>query len=476
MHAAELKQETGLLPADLLFSVFCLRFRRSPSLRPARRRHLHRIRPSVAQGVEEEGLHGLAGDAAHGLRVPVQLLPVPGQEGVVVVDDVGLVVQKNPARLLQEGRVDDALEQGFPAAGLEVEAPLPADRGARHQAPAQAAPEEIPAAPQVDELRLPGADDPGGAHLLQEGGQGAVQGAGGDVPQAVQGQQGEEAVGGGAPVRGPGAGLPEEAGLLGDLAEAQGGHDDLPLPLLLHVLLGVGEGQGIRQHLLAGDAGHGGLQGAQVPDLPVPPGQQPLLRALRQRLPGQGFRLGGGGEIRLGIRVNGQGEGIDRPGVRLGSLPQEDINSRFGIRYQVAAGRKLNSPGLIRTSFLAKGAVAPKKVAGLAFTPVSSRDATQNAYLSAAMQLPAGQKSVRFHLQAKDTRGRTLAGLWMAIAVDGATVFTGQGNALHHRTVDVDFAPGAHQLEIFFSASYPDDALDILVEDAEGQPTPFPRA
>ncbi|MBQ6923448.1 MAG: tetratricopeptide repeat protein [Kiritimatiellae bacterium] len=173
------------------------------------------------------------------------------------------------------------------------------------------------------------------------------------------------------------------------------------------------------------------------------------------------------------IRLTGQ---LLDESVRLGSLPQEDINSRFGIRYQVAAGRKLNSPGLIRTSFLAKGAVAPKKVAGLAFTPVSSRDATQNAYLSAAMQLPAGQKSVRFHLQAKDTRGRTLAGLWMAIAVDGATVFTGQGNALHHRTVDVDFAPGAHQLEIFFSASYPDDALDILVEDAEGHPTPFPAA
>ena len=126
--------------------------------------------------------------------------------------------------------------------------------------------------------------------------------------------------------------------------------------------------------------------------------------------------------------------------IRLGSFPQEDINGRFGISYQVAAGRKLNSPALIRTAFSAKGAAAPKKVTGLAFTPVyPNRDAAQNAYISAPMQLPAGQKTVRFHLQAKDTKGRTLAGLWMAIAVDGATVFTGQGNSLHRRTVDVDF-------------------------------------
>ncbi len=163
--------------------------------------------------------------------------------------------------------------------------------------------------------------------------------------------------------------------------------------------------------------------------------------------------------------------------VRLGSFPQEDINGRFGISYQVAAGSKLNSAALIRTSFSAKGAVAPKKVQSLAFTPVfQNKDAAQNAFLSAPMQLPAGQKSVRFHLQAKDTKGRTLAGLWMAIAVDGATVFTGQGNSLHNRTVDIDFTPGAHQLEMFFSASYPDDALDILVEDEKGQPVPFPSA
>ena len=163
--------------------------------------------------------------------------------------------------------------------------------------------------------------------------------------------------------------------------------------------------------------------------------------------------------------------------ITLGSLPKEDINQRFGIRYQVAQGRKLNQEGLIRTAFAAKGAVAPKKVTGLSFTPVANnRDLAQNAMLSVPFQLPAAQKSIRFKLLAKDTKGRTLAGLWMAIAVDGATVFTGQGNSLHRRTVDIDVEPGPHLLEVFFSASYPDDALDMLVENADGGDTPFPAA
>ena len=170
------------------------------------------------------------------------------------------------------------------------------------------------------------------------------------------------------------------------------------------------------------------------------------------------------------------GEFLDET-TRLGTLPQEDINSRYGIRYQVATGLKLNSPSLIRTAFAAKGAAAPKKVNGLAFTPYfPNRDVAQNAMLAAAVQLPAGQTRVTFLLEAKDTKGRTLSGLWMAMAVDGATVFTGQGNALHRHTFDVDFTPGPHLLEVFFSASYVDDALNIWVQEEDGATHPLPAA
>lgn len=162
---------------------------------------------------------------------------------------------------------------------------------------------------------------------------------------------------------------------------------------------------------------------------------------------------------------------------RFATLPQEDINQRYGIHYQVAAGRKLNQESLIRSEFSSAKAPAAKKVNGLSFVPVvPNRDFTQNALLSCPFMLPAGQSSVRFRLMAKDTKGRTLAGLWMAIAVDGVTVFSGQGNSLHRKIVDFDVLPGPHQLEIFFSANFPEDALDILVEDETGKTEPFPAA
>ena len=160
----------------------------------------------------------------------------------------------------------------------------------------------------------------------------------------------------------------------------------------------------------------------------------------------------------------------------LGTLPQGDLAKRFGVHYQVAAGRKLNSVALIRSQFSSDKAPAAKVVKDLAFTPVSNRDQQQNAMLSAPFMLPKDQKSVRFHLEAVDTKGRTLAGLWMAICVDGVEVFSGQGNSLHDQQVDFDVTAGPHLLEIFFSASYPDDALRIHVEKEDGTLQQFPEA
>ena len=160
----------------------------------------------------------------------------------------------------------------------------------------------------------------------------------------------------------------------------------------------------------------------------------------------------------------------------LGTLPQGDISKRYGIHYQVAAGRKLNSSALIRSQFSSDKAVAPKVVKDLAFTPVNNREQVQNAMISAPFMLPKDQNSFRFRLEAVDTKGRTLEGLWMAIAVDGIDVFSGQGNSLHQQQVDIDVTPGPHLLEIFFSASRPDDALTIHVEKDDGSLQQFPAA
>jgi outer membrane protein assembly factor BamD (BamD/ComL family) len=85
-------------------------------------------------------------------------------------------------------------------------------------------------------------------------------------------------------------------------------------------------------------------------------------------------------------------------------------------------------------------------------------------------------RQLRLRIRAADTKGRTLAGLWMAIALDGVTVFTGQGNTLHRRLITLDVEPGAHRIEVFVSANFPEDAFEILHEPDGGRPGPFPVA
>lgn len=159
----------------------------------------------------------------------------------------------------------------------------------------------------------------------------------------------------------------------------------------------------------------------------------------------------------------------------LGTIPQGDISKRYGMHYQVAQGNRLNSAQLIRSRFSASGAVAAKTVDRLAFTPIPGRDVDQNAMLGVPFVLPQQESGLRFRLEAADTTGRTLEGLWMAICIDGAQVFSGQGNMLHMQSFPVEVQPGPHLLEVFFSAQRRDDAINVRLEDAEGKAIDFPK-
>ena len=170
------------------------------------------------------------------------------------------------------------------------------------------------------------------------------------------------------------------------------------------------------------------------------------------------------GAVVKNIQLSGQL--IDR-NLRLGSYPAEDISTRYGFHYQVQTGPRYNDLAMIRT-FFSSEKTPDRIVRRLGFVPYSRNDQTQNAYLQGFFQPPEGVRSLRLRFVAKDTKGRTLAGLWMAMALDGVTVFTGQGNSLHRRVVEIDVTPGPHLLEVFFSANYPDDAMDIFIEESDG--------
>lgn len=171
------------------------------------------------------------------------------------------------------------------------------------------------------------------------------------------------------------------------------------------------------------------------------------------------------------IRLTGSLAG-DR--ITLGTLPLGDISRRYGIHYQSEAGARKNSASLIRSQFSSIKAPAAQIVKTLAFTPQPNREQQQNAMLSAPFMLPKDEKTIRFHLEATDTKGRTLQGLWMAISIDGIEVFSGQGNSLHLQTIPVDVAPGPHLLEVFFSGMRGDDAIKVMIEDASGKTSEFP--
>jgi|LSQX01.3.fsa_nt_gb TolA-binding protein len=161
----------------------------------------------------------------------------------------------------------------------------------------------------------------------------------------------------------------------------------------------------------------------------------------------------------------------------LGSLPVADASSRYGLRFQAAEGRKMNHESAIRTFFAGSKAPTGKAVTNLVFTPVRhNRDVHQNALISGAFVLPDDMRQLRLRIRAADTKGRTLAGLWMAIALDGVTVFTGQGNTLHRRVITLDVEPGPHRIEVFVSANFPEDAFEILHEPLGERATPFPIA
>ncbi len=163
--------------------------------------------------------------------------------------------------------------------------------------------------------------------------------------------------------------------------------------------------------------------------------------------------------------------------VVLGSLPVGDLSQRYGLRIQQATGRKLNQEAAIRSLFAGNQAPAAKAITNLLFTSIQpKRDVTQNALISGAFALPEGETLLRLRLEALNTKGRTLAGLWMAIAIDGVTVFSGQGNSLHRRPILLDVTPGPHRLELFVSAEFPEDAFELRYEPEGNRAAPLPLA
>ena len=166
--------------------------------------------------------------------------------------------------------------------------------------------------------------------------------------------------------------------------------------------------------------------------------------------------------------------------LRLGSLPEEPVEKRIGLKFKTCWRRGvLRTEHDIRARFAAMGPrdyYTATVSNGVSFTAVAKKgqSVAQFCWYSGAFMPPKNVTFVRMRLMAKKTQGDTFRNLWVSVSVDGENVFSGQGPTLHGRIISFDVAPGAHQLEVFASCYREEDGFDLELVDDNGDGKPIP--
>ena len=167
--------------------------------------------------------------------------------------------------------------------------------------------------------------------------------------------------------------------------------------------------------------------------------------------------------------------------IRLGSLPDEPVEKRVGLRV-----KSINHSGMRRnaeqmrsyfnslranqywSSICEKGVFCFPSAKGNQWVP-------QQLMWNGVFVAPKDKSFARFRVTAKKTQGDTFRNLWISVSIDGEQVLTGQGPTLHGRLASVDLTPGAHELEVCASLGRELDGFDleVLDDNDEGHPLPM---
>ena len=112
----------------------------------------------------------------------------------------------------------------------------------------------------------------------------------------------------------------------------------------------------------------------------------------------------------------------------------------------------------------------------IAFRALQNHDRpeSQTALYSGPVAIPEGVDSLRFRIVPRSAKKDALRGLWVALAVDGDEIYSGQGMKLQGALVASDITAGCHQFELAVSASTHDDDFDLLWEPAGKDPVAIP--
>ncbi len=161
----------------------------------------------------------------------------------------------------------------------------------------------------------------------------------------------------------------------------------------------------------------------------------------------------------------------------LGQLPAAEPASKFGLRrqqqYQTLSPKALLA---LRAFSQTDRAAKPAVVSNLSFRVLQKHDRheAQTVLYHGPFVLPEDVASLRLRLVQKSTKKDALRNLWVALAIDGEEVFSGQGCELQDLLIAPDVTPGCHRLELAVAASSRDDEFDLLWEPAGGEAQPIP--
>ena len=181
-------------------------------------------------------------------------------------------------------------------------------------------------------------------------------------------------------------------------------------------------------------------------------------------------------EVRA-IRLLG---GLGGEARELGSLPAGKPEECAGLRLQEQVTWSLcrdENDMRVRFARGAKDAPASRAAGGLVWRgDFKNRREPRNVLFSGAFLRPDDSDFIRLRIHPLTASGVPLKSLWIAIALDGETVFSGSGEGVADRLVAFDCAVGVHRLEVFATVRAPEDDFEIQWAGADGEPSAFPMA
>lgn len=159
--------------------------------------------------------------------------------------------------------------------------------------------------------------------------------------------------------------------------------------------------------------------------------------------------------------------------MRLGALPATDPKTRLGLHYQTERVGGFRGEASIRDHM--EKATAPRStlVTNVVYRPSWNNQPNVARFDGAFMQ-PKDYDYLRFRIEPMEEAATALSRLWLAVAIDGKTVFTGSGAGLAGRTFACEVVPGVHRLEVFVTANGKGDAFRLLWEPKDSDATAIP--